>query len=360
MKTEAQVSCVIVVMAACSMASAENHGVVGRPAPEWGVNQWLNLPEGKTSLDVSDYRNKVLYLYCFQSWCPGCHQRGFPTLQKMIQRFRTNDDVAFVAVQTVFEGFSSNTFHRAKEVAKQYSLEIPIGQSGENGRRSELMGRYRTGGTPWVIIIDSSGVVRFNDFHIGVSQATGMIEQLLEEQADRDTGIPQSRSGRELIGRQLDLDGLRWLNTPQEAPVALQGKVTLVRWWTDSCPYCVRSLPAITRLEKRFGEQGFQTVAVYHAKTRRAVDDQKILRAAAQRDYKGPVAVDEDWRVLERIYRRNHSSSPTSVSFIVDRSGSVHYVHPGPVFEATDDHFHKSANRAYEEIEETIELLLKK
>ncbi len=359
MRGAAQLSCVMLVMAACSIASAETRGVVGRPAPEWGVDQWLNLPEGKTSLDVSDYKDKILYLYCFQSWCPGCHQRGFPTLQKMIQRYRKNDNVAFVAVQTVFEGFSSNTFERAKEVAKQYALEIPIGQSGENGRRSELMGLYRTGGTPWVVIIDRSGVVRFNDFHISVSQATGMIEQLLEGQTNRDIGVPQSRSGRDLIGRQFDLVGLRWLNTAGQAPLALKGKVTLVRWWTETCPYCVRSLPAITKLEKRFAERGFQTVAVYHPKPPRTVDDRKILRAAAQRDYKGPVAVDEDWRVLERIYRRNHPHSPTSVSFIVDRSGKVRYVHPGPVFEPTDDPAQQSANRDYEEIKEVIELLLK-
>ena len=54
MRIVAQMSCVIVVLAACSIASAETRGVVGRPAPEWGVNQWLNLPGGKTTLDVSD------------------------------------------------------------------------------------------------------------------------------------------------------------------------------------------------------------------------------------------------------------------------------------------------------------------
>jgi thiol-disulfide isomerase/thioredoxin len=360
LKTMVKLSCVILVMAACSNAWAEDRGIVGKPAPEWGVDRWLNLPEGKTTIDVSDYRNKVLYLYCFQSWCPGCHQRGFPTLQKMIRQFRENDDVAFVAVQTVFEGFSSNTFDRAREIAKQYSLEIPIGQSGEQDRPSELMGRYRTGGTPWVIIVDRGGVVRFNDFHIGVPQATQMIGQLLQEEKSRDAPVPQSRSGRELIGRQLDLAGLRWLNTAGKAPVALTGKVTLVRWWTDSCPYCTRSLPAITRLQKQFAGQDFQTVGVYHPKPPRAVDEPEFLRAAEQRDYHGAVAVDADWSVLERIYRHNHPGSPTSVSFIVDRSGTVRYVHPGPVFESTDDPSRASANRDYEEIKSVIELLLKK
>ena len=67
------------------------------------AGQWLNLPSGKKKIDIQDYQGKVLYLFCFQSWCPGCHSSGFPTLQKVMSRFKDNDDVAFVAIQTVFE-----------------------------------------------------------------------------------------------------------------------------------------------------------------------------------------------------------------------------------------------------------------
>ncbi|MCH7870168.1 MAG: TlpA family protein disulfide reductase [Planctomycetes bacterium] len=156
-------------------------GILNKPAPGWGVKKWLNLADGVRSLDVSDFKGKVLYLYCFQSWCPGCHSHGFPTLQKMIKRYQGNDDVVFVAVQTVFEGFGSNTFEHAKRIAKRYDLDIPIGQSGENGKRSPLMRAYRTGGTPWTVIIDRNGVVRFNDFHAKEPQASELIDRLLED-----------------------------------------------------------------------------------------------------------------------------------------------------------------------------------
>ena len=84
-------------------------GIMGREAPSWRVDQWFQLPEGAESIDVQDYRGKVIYFYGFQSWCPGCHSRGFPTLQELIRRFEGAEDVAFVAVQTTFEGFSFNT-----------------------------------------------------------------------------------------------------------------------------------------------------------------------------------------------------------------------------------------------------------
>ena len=45
---------------------------------------------------------------CFQSWCPGCHSSGFPTLKKVIEAYGENNDVAIATVQTTFEGFSTN------------------------------------------------------------------------------------------------------------------------------------------------------------------------------------------------------------------------------------------------------------
>ncbi len=154
-------------------------GILGKKAPSLGVRTWLNLPEGKDSVDVGDYEGKVVYLYGFQSWCPGCHKYGFPTLTKLIEHYKNNDEVAFLAVQTVFEGFSSNTLQRAKETAQRYHLTIPIGHSGSADERSTVMQRYRTGGTPWTIIVDREGIVRYNDFHIAPDDAISVIDRLL-------------------------------------------------------------------------------------------------------------------------------------------------------------------------------------
>ncbi len=38
-------------------------GIVDQPAPDWDVSQWHQLPDGLESLNVDDYRGKVLYLY---------------------------------------------------------------------------------------------------------------------------------------------------------------------------------------------------------------------------------------------------------------------------------------------------------
>ncbi len=166
------------ILILASLAQAQTRGIVNQPAPEWQVKQWFQLEDGKDSLDVSDFEDKVIYLYCFQSWCPGCHSHGFPTLQKVIEAYKDDPDVAIVAVQTTFEGFSQNGLAQAKQVAQKYNLDIPIGQSGSPGERSQLMRNYRTGGTPWTVIIDRQRIVRYNDFHIAPEQAIAMIASL--------------------------------------------------------------------------------------------------------------------------------------------------------------------------------------
>jgi len=59
--------------------------------------------------------------------------------RKGVIRVDTQSDVGIVAIQTTFEGFSANTLDRAREVAKRYDLDIPIGQSGSAAERSVFM-----------------------------------------------------------------------------------------------------------------------------------------------------------------------------------------------------------------------------
>jgi thiol-disulfide isomerase/thioredoxin len=159
-------------------AQKKERGILGQSAPAWEVTQWLNLPAKRETLDIADFKGKVIYLYNFQSWCPGCHSSGFPTLKKIIARYGDDPKVAIVAVQTTFEGFASNGFDDAKRVAERYDLKIPVGQSGTEEKRSAIMKNYRTGGTPWTIIIGPDGVVRYNDFHITTEKGGALIDQL--------------------------------------------------------------------------------------------------------------------------------------------------------------------------------------
>ena len=169
-------------------AQSRVRGIMGQKAPAWTVEAWFNLPEGVERIDVADFEGKVVYLFGFQSWCPGCHSHGFPTLKKVMEKYKNSEDVVFVAVQTTFEGFSTNTWEAALKTVEEFDLDIPVAHDGSNGKRSRLMQAYRTGGTPWSVVIDRNGVVRFNDFHITPDKAGALIDRLLAEKLEESVG----------------------------------------------------------------------------------------------------------------------------------------------------------------------------
>lgn len=166
-----------------AMNSTKNsYGIGGQKAPEWNVKDWVNGNGNKIEpIKLSDYKGKFKVIYCFQSWCPGCHSVGLPSLQAMTEALKDNDNVKFLAVQTVFEGASSNTYEKMLEVQKKYNLKIPFGQdNGDETTRniSNIMYNYRTGGTPWFIFIDQEDNVVFNDYHLNTDKAIEFLKEV--------------------------------------------------------------------------------------------------------------------------------------------------------------------------------------
>ena len=96
-------------------------------AAEFNVKHWIGADGNKIEqVKLSDFKGKFKVLYCFQSWCPGCHSRGLPALKNMVDALADNDAVVFLAIQTVFEGFEANTYDKMLETQKQYDLKKPI------------------------------------------------------------------------------------------------------------------------------------------------------------------------------------------------------------------------------------------
>ena len=133
-----------------------------------------------TEIKLSDFKGKFKVLYCFQSWCPGCHSKGLPDLKKMVDTLKENDNVTFLAIQTVFEGHDANTYNNMVATQKQYELEIPFGHDAGNDdiSRSNVMTNYDTGGTPWYIFIDKHDNVVFSDFHLNSDAAIEFLKTL--------------------------------------------------------------------------------------------------------------------------------------------------------------------------------------
>ncbi|WP_103070204.1 peroxiredoxin family protein [Aquimarina sediminis] len=150
-------------------------------APEFHVKDWVNEDGNKIDpIKLSDFEGKFKVVYCFQSWCPGCHSKGLPDLKKMVNALEGNDKVVFLAIQTVFEGHHANTYDKMIETQKKYDLKIPFAHdAGDDGKsRSNIMTNYQTGGTPWFILIDQKNNVVFADFHLNADAAIQVLKSV--------------------------------------------------------------------------------------------------------------------------------------------------------------------------------------
>ncbi len=109
---------------------------------------------------------------------------GFPTLQKLTKVYENQDQIKFFAVQTVFEGHAFNSPDKLRKNQLEWELNIPMAHAAGNPQTHtipEIMQQYRSGGTPWAVIINPKGVVAYNNFHIEPPQAITLINQLLSK-----------------------------------------------------------------------------------------------------------------------------------------------------------------------------------
>lgn len=159
------------------------YGILGQIAPELSVADWIDgNGQPSAAWRLADHADAVRVIYCFQAWCPGCHHSGFPTLQKLAAEY-AQKGVEFAVIQTVFEGHDQNGPEQRRAMQQRYELALPFGQDGAYPR-PDTMTAYRTGGTPWWIVIDRQGRVIYNDFHWGIDTARAQLLAALNDSAD--------------------------------------------------------------------------------------------------------------------------------------------------------------------------------
>ncbi|MBX2885854.1 MAG: peroxiredoxin family protein [Granulosicoccus sp.] len=147
----------------------DRYGIRGYEAPEITLDYWIDGEGAETTFSVKAARGKWVFLKYFQNWCPGCHSSGFPTLKAFCDAFYGHPEVEIAAVQTVFEGRRSNTQYAVRELQLRYRIPATMGHDpGDEAGDfpAKTMIEYRTGGTPWLVLIDPAGTVVFNDFHV--------------------------------------------------------------------------------------------------------------------------------------------------------------------------------------------------
>ena len=102
----------------------------------------------------------------------------------------------------------------------------------------------------------------------------------------------------------------------------IKGKVVLLRFWADWCPYCRYEMPVIDKYYRKLNKEGFLVLAVNVKQS-----PEVALAFTAQLDITFPVPLDPDGKIAKRygVY-----GIPTN--FLIDRQGIIREILIGEVF----------------------------
>ena len=92
-------------------------------------------------------------------------------------------------------------------------------------------------------------------------------------------------------------------------------------------------------------------LGIYHHKTKKPLDVEKVKQLAKEFGFQFPVAVDPSWQTLKRWWMNDSERKWTSVSFLIDRKGIIRHIHPGGSYAKGD--------QDYRTMQDKIEELLK-
>ena len=115
-----------------------------------------------------------------------------------------------------------------------------------------------------------------------------------------------------------------WLNSEPLTMASLKGKVVLVDFWTYSCINCVRTLPYITELDRKYRDKGLTIIGVHSPEFEFEKNKKNVAAALIHHDIKYPVALDnrlDTWTNFKNQYWPAH--------YLINKDGQVVYTHFG-------------------------------
>jgi len=136
-------------------------------APELRVPFWIDGEgEERSALTLAELGAGYKVIFCFKSTCPGCHSRGFPAMQKLVDNLQ-DKGFEFAVIHTAFDDDPRNSQDKVRETQLKYNLKIPFGHDPKVGEDyPTFMTDYRTRGTPFFIVIDPNNDIAFGDFSL--------------------------------------------------------------------------------------------------------------------------------------------------------------------------------------------------
>ena len=117
----------------------------------------------------------------------------------------------------------------------------------------------------------------------------------------------------------------KWYNSEPISIKGLRGKVILLDCWTYTCIFCLRMIPIMRELQRKFSDYEFKVIQAHSAEYEFATKKENISKALKRYDITEiPVGVDSNnktWQAYGNMYWPKH--------ILIDSNGFLRYEHAG-------------------------------
>jgi len=161
--------------------------------------------------------------------------------------------------------------------------------------------------------------------------------------------------GRDLIGTRPDSWTFdTWLNSAPLELSKLRGKVVLIRWWTaPGCPYCAASADALENWWRKYQDKGLVVIGAYHHKADTPLTREHVEAESKRLGFTFPVAIDRNWKTLRTWWLNRTDRGWTSVTFLIDRTGTIRFIHGGGAYVKGDPGYESLERALIESLNQT-------
>lgn len=117
---------------------------------------------------------------------------------------------------------------------------------------------------------------------------------------------------------------LTWLQGDAQTLKSLRGKVALIHFWTYSCVNCLRTVAALNRWQKLYGNQGLVIIGVHTPEFSFEREAQHVEQAIQDYKISFPVVLDADYKLWSA-----YGNQYWPRDYLVNKDGYIVYDHIG-------------------------------